>query len=306
MKTIRNGSSGTEVKILQYALGYGNQSGIFDTNFEAFVRKYQSNNGLVVDGIVGQNTWAKVFNEAPLIKYGSRGAWISVWQLILGSVVEDGIFGAKTRAATKTYQSSSGLAADGIVGKNTWASVINTVVKEIPKTTGTNTTKPVDYKQYDSKWGSVVYTQNNTYNRKQTIKNSGCGVTAAADVVATFWDKSVNPKILAQYSVANGYRTKNSGTAWSFFKAIAQKYKASKFIQTASYTTAKNALGEGAIVVVSVGPSIFTKNGHFITWWKSEDGYNYVNDPASAASSRAKNLEKHIKNAAKQFFIFWR
>ena len=305
MKTIKNGSSGTEVKILQHALGYGNQNGISDRNFESFVRKYQSNNDLIADGIAGKNTWTKVFSEAPLINEGSRGSWVSVWQLILGSVTVDGIFGAKTKRATKTYQASSGLSADGIVGKRTWASVINTVVNDKP-TTGTNTKKPVDYKQYDRRWGKVVYTQNNTHNKKQTIKNSGCGVTAGADVVATFWDKSVTPKTLAQYSVANGYRTKNSGTAWPFFRALAQKYKASKFVQTSSYTTAKNALGEGAIVVVSVGPSIFTKNGHFITWWKSEGGYNYVNDPASASSSRAKNLEKHIRNAAKQFFIFWK
>ena len=95
MKTIKNGSSGTEVKILQHALGYGNQNGIFDRNFESFVRKYQSNNDLIADGIAGKNTWTKVFSEAPLIKEGSRGSWVSVWQLILGSVVADGIFGAR-------------------------------------------------------------------------------------------------------------------------------------------------------------------------------------------------------------------
>ena len=93
---------------------------------------------------------------------------------------------------------------------------------------------------------------NNTYNKSQTISNSGCGPTAAANIVATWWDSSVTPKTLAELSVKHGYRTKNSGTAWDFFKFVAEKYGASKFVKTSSYTTAEAAIKEGAYVVCSV------------------------------------------------------
>lgn len=303
MTTLKKNDSGNEVLILQKAFNYEKSDGIFDSSLENFVKTYQSNNNLTSDGIVGAKTWAKIFESAPTIRKGDKNRWVHVWQLVLGTTTADGIFGSNTKSATKTKQAALGLSADGVVGPLTWNAAINGV-----ETTGAGTTnsKPVDYKQYDSRWAKVVYTQNNTYNKKQTIKSGGCGVTSAADVVATFWDKTITPVEMAKYSVDHGYRTKNSGTAWGFFKSIANKYGASKFVQTGSYSTAKSALSTGAIVVVSVGPSIFTKGGHYIVWWKSEDGYNYVNDPASASSSRAKNLEKHIKNAAKQFFCFWK
>lgn len=51
---------------------------------------------------------------------GMRGAAVSRWQKFLGllgyGVVVDGVFGPKTEAATKLWQSSVGLVADGVVG----------------------------------------------------------------------------------------------------------------------------------------------------------------------------------------------
>ena len=40
----------------------------------------------------------------------------------------DGIFGANTENAVRRYQASRGLAADGIVGCNTWRSLQENVV----------------------------------------------------------------------------------------------------------------------------------------------------------------------------------
>lgn len=65
MGTLRNGNSGTQVKVLQWLLnegGYnaGTADGIFGGNTLKAVKAYQKAKGLTVDGIVGKNTWAKL------------------------------------------------------------------------------------------------------------------------------------------------------------------------------------------------------------------------------------------------------
>lgn len=64
MKTIKKGSRGNEVLILQNALGSatsyfkGAKDGIFGIITETAVMKFQKEKGLVIDGIVGPKTWA--------------------------------------------------------------------------------------------------------------------------------------------------------------------------------------------------------------------------------------------------------
>ena len=59
----------------------------------------------------------------------SRGNIVAMWQLMLMSSVSglgscesfvDGVFGPRTAAATRTWQSDHNLSADGVVGRNTW------------------------------------------------------------------------------------------------------------------------------------------------------------------------------------------
>lgn len=299
MIMLKKGSKGNEVKILQYILNI-NADGDFGKNTEAAVKSFQLKYKISADGIVGPNTWTKIAETRPMIRVGSTGNNVKAWQTIVGTNV-DGGFGNQTRAATVAYQVAANLEADGIVGQMTWKKALLDSSNVID-----NTQRPVDYKQYDSKWASVVYTRNNTYDKSQTIKSSGCGPTSMADIVATWWDSSVTPITLAALSVANGFRTFNSGTAWDFFKFCANKYGASKFIQTNSVPTLKNALEEGALAVVSFGPSKWTKGGHYCCIWKWDGNYFYINDPASNSSSRGKGTISEVTNARKQFFIFYK
>jgi peptidoglycan hydrolase-like protein with peptidoglycan-binding domain len=65
MRTLRNNSKGTQVKVLQWLLntnGYdvGEVDGIFGKKTIAAVKAFQTAKGLDVDGIVGKDTWSAI------------------------------------------------------------------------------------------------------------------------------------------------------------------------------------------------------------------------------------------------------
>lgn len=64
MNTLRLGSTGEEVKVLQKALGI-TADGIFGKKTENAVISYQSTHGLVIDGVVGNKTWAALTSSQP-------------------------------------------------------------------------------------------------------------------------------------------------------------------------------------------------------------------------------------------------
>jgi len=59
-QSIRMGSVGTWVIELQWLLGQ-RQTGIFDANLDAVVRKFQLSLGLTSDGVVGPKTWTVLY-----------------------------------------------------------------------------------------------------------------------------------------------------------------------------------------------------------------------------------------------------
>ena len=144
---LKIGSTGAAVSYLQASLtklGYnpGPIDGIFGSKTDAAVRSFQKAKGLVVDGIVGNNTWAAIDKALqnpptptptptpthPTLKIGSTGSEVRYLQTSLTKLGYnpgpiDGIFGPKTDAAVRSFQKSKGLVVDGIVGKNTWAAI---------------------------------------------------------------------------------------------------------------------------------------------------------------------------------------
>ena len=81
---------------------------------------------------------------------GSRSSDVKTLQEMLnakgfhaGSV--DGIFGRNTRAAVIAFQNANGLAADGIVGKLTWAKLYDTTAA-LPSASTATGTQPMVYR----------------------------------------------------------------------------------------------------------------------------------------------------------------
>ena len=173
----------------------------------------------------------------------------------------DGIYTQEEVAHVKAYQASKDLEIDGIVGKKTWSALLGLDEKGESESGKVDPKQPVYYLQGDSRWRNVIFTKDNTYNKKQTIGNSGCGITSVAMIVASWYDKNITPVEMAKECVAKGYRSKNSGTNAKFFSVVAKEYGVSKYIATSSYETAKNIIDQGGLVIVNVGPSVWTNGG---------------------------------------------
>lgn len=154
---LKLGSKGDAVKVLQYflnciALFYDNIppikiDGIFGNSTKNAVEAFQQKFGLGVDGIVGKNTWRKLYEiyktiepyiiSAPSTPYpgyiiaeGSRGNDVKTIQTWLSAISKkypsipavnaDGIFGPLTTASVIAFQAEFNLVPDGLVGKLTW------------------------------------------------------------------------------------------------------------------------------------------------------------------------------------------
>lgn len=133
--TLRTSNRSNFVFLLQFLLNqYGANlvvDGIFGAKTETAVRQFQETNSLTVDGIVGQNTWKTLLTlpTYPVLRIGNRGAYVKFLQQLLESNLYpvgqiDGIFGNNTQNAVKAFQQNNNLTIDGIVGVNTWNTLI--------------------------------------------------------------------------------------------------------------------------------------------------------------------------------------
>jgi len=134
--------------------------GRYGATTEQAVRNFQKEYVLPVDGVVGRVTWDKIIDIFGGIKenvnvpgtglgyrvypgnpvsYGDAGTNVRYIQQLLNgisgtynqipSVTVDGEFGAATQRAVIRFQQLFGLAADGVVGRNTW-NQLNTVYRQ--------------------------------------------------------------------------------------------------------------------------------------------------------------------------------
>lgn len=138
---LESGSRGESVRQLQRnltSLGYRLKAdGIFGTQTDAAVRRFQRDKNLTVDGIVGARTRAAIraakqaaSTSVPTatLRQESRGAQVELLQTALkklGFMTQTqidtgfGIFGPRTDAALRAFQRSENLVADGIYGSKT-------------------------------------------------------------------------------------------------------------------------------------------------------------------------------------------
>lgn len=61
---------------------------------------------------------------------------------------------------------------------------------------------------------------------------------------------------------------------------------------------------EDPLVICSMKPGLWTRQGHFIVLWDVENGVAHINDPASTSQSRTENSYKYMASQCKQYFCF--
>ena len=127
---LRLGSTGSDVTTLQERLielgylDYPNATGYFGTLTKTAVTRFQTKNGLTVDGIVGSQTQAALYAsgvKSMILRVGSWGEAVKSLQLKLKALgyfngTGTGYYGSVTRAAVISFQMANGLTADGIAG----------------------------------------------------------------------------------------------------------------------------------------------------------------------------------------------
>ena len=133
---VKRGDDIFPVRSLQDLLRARNHSvavdGIFGPLTEAAVKAFQQGNGLAADGIVGPLTWPKLVVQ---VQNGSTGDAVRGVQEVAkfhdqsdgeGTPIQvDGIFGPRTEAWVRGFQTAVGTASDGIVGPITWRAMVS-------------------------------------------------------------------------------------------------------------------------------------------------------------------------------------
>lgn len=140
--TLQYGASGSVVKEMQKALNQRlvqldtvsrypmsvSTTGYFDRQTQNAVKYLQCLAFLKVDGIVGEKTWAYLYNGSaslPELFLGSNGTVVKAVQQALKAGgyyfgTADGFFGVKTDEAVRAFQAEHYLVSNGIIESTTW------------------------------------------------------------------------------------------------------------------------------------------------------------------------------------------
>lgn len=107
------GDQGTEIAVAAYYRG-------------SFDKCYRYTGGGTTTSPTPVKKRYNVTTTLPIVKYGSVGRAVMVWQTIVG-VEADGEFGKNTKAATLQFQKANGLEQDAEVGSLTWAAGLKSI-----------------------------------------------------------------------------------------------------------------------------------------------------------------------------------
>lgn len=127
------GDEGEAVYTIQYLLGQhgyelNTHDGIYGSETQSAIETFQDGQGLLVDGIVGPNTWRElIVNVLP-----DQAPWWATYAVQHNlkhghgyDIAVDGDYGPGTRGAIEDFQSVASITVDGLVGPETWQALVD-------------------------------------------------------------------------------------------------------------------------------------------------------------------------------------
>jgi hypothetical protein len=155
-----------------------------------------------------------------------------------------------------------------------------------PSQSGIQYGKPL-IKQGDPLWANHPYRNPKCGSPNQTIGSSGCGIASLAMAIAYYNNYQPNQyhsliTQLADAVVNKGYRTCNQGTAHALYgdNNFLGQWGVKGTPIGKKINAAIDAVEQGKIVIAAMsGPSMFTKQGHYITLVGFSNNKFLINDP---------------------------
>lgn len=148
--------------------------------------------------------------------------------------------------------------------------------------------------QWDKRWGYDAYGSN-------MIGLAGCGPVCLTMAYLHFTgDAAMTPREMAAFAYDNGYYTEDAGTKWSLWTEGVGKLGLVGEELPLDENRMKQALGDGKVIICSMGPGDFTTEGHFILIRGYDGNGFYVNDPNRRSNSEKQwefdTLRSQIRN----------
>jgi peptidoglycan hydrolase-like protein with peptidoglycan-binding domain len=278
-KTLKNGSTGSDVKKLQtylYNLGYLSSSseidGIFGSKTLSAVKAYQKASGLTVDGIVGTNTWSSLSSS------GVSGT----------SAKSSSINNNTDTSSSGSSKNSSGSSKNGGQEYSSISKLISAAQNAQEGWTGERSGVIYTLKNgilsasngynYDLQGKLITSTnQNTTPTTSETITNpiiSENKIPTISSSLLSYGSKGDDVKTLQQFLVSQGYLTGSNAVDGIYG---AKTRDAVKAFQTASGLTTDGIVGsktKSAITNTITNTKTNTKNN-------TQTQNNVVKDTAS-------------------------
>lgn len=148
--------------------------------------------------------------------------------------------------------------------------------------------------QWDDRWGYYRYGDD-------VIGTSGCGPTCLSMVVVAITGRTqYTPTAIADFAMENNYYYNGAGTTWTLFSEGVKKLGLKVRTLGLSEQSMSTAIKNEEYLILSMGPGIFTKEGHYIVIYDYKDGKFAVKDPNSEIRSNTTysfdEISSQIKN----------